>query len=493
VRRRNNVLRKFDSAHVSLYLEETGIKMLAVRGTEIFQHAEVPLEPGMMNNGMVMEPEQVADRIRGLMAEKRLADRNISVGISGLHSLSRIITLPRLSHELLDEAVRRDSERELPVSLDAVYLSWQVVQSTEDEVKVFVIAHTRNIVDSVMETLRLAELKPGLMDLAPLALIRVANRATAAVIDVRSTEMDIVIMVDGIPEVVRSLSVSQSKTLDEKLAIVQVEFSRTVKYYNQSNRGRALPADLSVFVSGLVSNPEFIQSLSDESGYQVLHSSPRMKYRQEIDPAYYMVNLGLILKRVSLKQQPNLSRVNLNVLPGMYKPKPLSLSTFLAPAGSIIVIYGIVLMSLTLRQTMVSSDSLNNEQYLLSQQYAAQLGLQKATENEIAGLEKKLVERTAFQNRLETAADSVVARKVMINSDMSRVFTDCDPSIQIMSVKHNETAQIVTGTAPAEFLVLEYVSKLRDSGYYVEVVLQDITPQRHGPEIDFTLILKPGV
>ncbi len=56
------------------------------------------------------------------------------------------------------------------------------------------------------------------LDLAPLALARCANQPKAVIVNSWLTYVDIIVMVGGLPQVIRSLSLPTDSTeLDEKL------------------------------------------------------------------------------------------------------------------------------------------------------------------------------------------------------------------------------------------------------------------------------------
>ena len=64
----------------------------------------------------------------------------------------------------------------------------------------------RQIVDALLEILKQVKIKPYLMDIKPLALARLVKDNMAIIVDIQPYNFDIVIMADGIPQPVRTVS-----------------------------------------------------------------------------------------------------------------------------------------------------------------------------------------------------------------------------------------------------------------------------------------------
>ena len=101
---------------VTLYLDDTSIRLLVTSGQRIKKWADVPLEPGMMKNAVILKQEEVAAKIKQLFKVRKINTKKIILGVSGLHCLTRPILLPQLPKDMLEEAIRREAKRILPVS-----------------------------------------------------------------------------------------------------------------------------------------------------------------------------------------------------------------------------------------------------------------------------------------------------------------------------------------------------------------------------------------
>ncbi len=325
----------------TLYIDDVSLKLLVARGNKVTKCATLPLESGLVSDGVVVDRTKVAAKIKELFKAQGVGGRKVITGLSGLHCLFRVITLPQLPESMLAEAISWEAKTALPVPLEELYISWQVIPTHEKETQVFLAALPRNDTDALIETLREAGIKPYLMDLAPLTLARVAGEATAIIVDVRSTEIDIVIIIEGVPQLIRTLHLPRKATsLQEKLPKIREELKRTIKFYNSSHSEKPLEPGLPIYASGeLGEEPQACQSLADELNYSVLPLASPLMFPEDLAPTRYMVNIGLALKKLRLEKRAGLSLVNLNVLPEVYQPKPPSLTKVLIRLGIIMAIF----------------------------------------------------------------------------------------------------------------------------------------------------------
>jgi hypothetical protein len=53
--------------------------------------------------------------------------KEVIASLSGFQCIQRFPDLPRLTRQLMDEALLREAKRTMPVALESLYLSWQAV------------------------------------------------------------------------------------------------------------------------------------------------------------------------------------------------------------------------------------------------------------------------------------------------------------------------------------------------------------------------------
>ena len=87
---------------VSLYIDDTSIRLLVTCGKQIREWADLPLKPGLVKNAVVIKEAEVVAKIKLLLKAQKIKAKKVNVGVSGLHCLSRSITLPKLPKVMLE-------------------------------------------------------------------------------------------------------------------------------------------------------------------------------------------------------------------------------------------------------------------------------------------------------------------------------------------------------------------------------------------------------
>jgi len=216
---------------LTLDIEDTCITMMVVKGNRVQKAAKLPLEPGLIEDGVVIDKAAVSQQIKELMASYRVTEKQVIASISGLHSLYRVSSIPRLPGKMVEEAAKREMDRVMPVPLNELYTSWQAVPVSDVETMICMVGLPRNTIDAMVETLQQAGLQFSVMDIKPLAISRVADEKDAMIINVQPVSFDIIVMLNGIPELLRSLSFpSTDISASDKVAMIEEELERTVGF-----------------------------------------------------------------------------------------------------------------------------------------------------------------------------------------------------------------------------------------------------------------------
>src|SRR3972149_3882907 len=256
----------------TLFIRDTSINLLVMKGRQVEKWASLPLEPGLVSHGLIVDEAQVADKVKQIFKETGAKTNNVITALSGHDSLYRIITLPELPQAILPGAQKPQAKRTLPTPLEEVYFSYQRIPAPRGENRIFLAAFPRNLTDAMARTLHQAGVRPHLLDLAPLALCRIPNEPQAIIVNARLEHVDIIVLADRLPQVIRRVSLpgEAAESLEEKLPFMAEEFHRTVAFYNSSHLEKPLDSTVPVFICGdLAEKPESWPSVVSRAGYAV--------------------------------------------------------------------------------------------------------------------------------------------------------------------------------------------------------------------------------
>jgi type IV pilus assembly protein PilM len=488
---------------VTLYIEDNDIKLLVTKGMQVEKWASLLLEPTLVSDGVIVDEEQVASAIKVLYELQGVKKKKVIVALSGLNSIFRVISMPELPPALLPEAVKNEAGRVIPVPLEQVYLSYQQIPSPKGETRLFLVAYPRNSTDTLIRTLKSAGLKPSIMDLAPLALCRSSSAPRAIIVNAWLTYLDIVIMEDRLPQVIRSLSLpTDAPSMKERLPYIAEELNRTITFYNSSNPEKVLDASVPLFVCGdLAEAPDSWQSIVGKLGYSVSVLTSPMKYPEAFTPFKFMVNTGLALKEKSFTRQNDYSSViDFNALPEIYRPKAIKMSRVLAPvavaAGIGALAYGGLLVQDIGTQTSElrsQGDSANSEVNELRLQVGSINALIGDMSDEIAlmpeqieavedELESVQVTEAAFSDQLSSLSQGLTKA----NGDLRQAVDLVPADITLLEMRYDGSLVSISGVSPDESDIFIYARALRSGGRFSTVIvssISEITKLEGGEEI----------
>lgn len=480
-------------AEVTVFIEDAAIKLLVARGKRVQKWAKLPLAPGLVSEGVILDEDQVADKVKQLFELQGVRARKVIAGLSGFNSIYRVVSLPELPEAILPEAVKHEATRVIPVSLDQVYLSYQPIPGPAGETRFFLVAFPRSTADGLIRTLRKAGLDPEVMDLAPLALCRAIDEPRAIIIDVRSGSLDIAIMVDRVPQLIRSLSLpSEAQSLEERLPTIVEELNRTITFYNSSHLESILDSSVPIFVSGdLGAAADTWPSLVGTSGYSVSMLPSPIQGLEGFDSTQFMVNIGLALKQISLeKEGANFSLVNFNALPEVYRRKRTPLSTYLIPVGVLIGIGLIVYMGLFVQNTTAQTVALQAELPPIENRIDQERKTIVEVIEKIEPIEPQIEVLKATVGIFETTFTALREGREKIDTDLGEI-TGLVPeevalifggeqviiggtALNAAKIIHTGEQITLSGTALDEAEIFRYARDLRDSGRFSSVIISSI-------------------
>ena len=292
----------------TINFEGSEIRFLVVQGGKVHSWRTKKIPPGLMNQGLIQNPSSVGKIIQATLKELKAPKRVIVTSVTGQRSVHRIMRIPNIQDKLLEETIRRKAKQELAIPVDEADLSWRIIDRANNQIVLYLLAVPKAFIVGHVETLRAAKIKPKIMDIKPLALQRVVNKRTSIIVNLESFSMSVIIVVNHIPILVRSIPLETGNLTNEaKIDLLSQELARTVKYYNESNKSNRLPQKTAVYLTGelfdyprlesrLEEGPNLAERLRSRTPYNITLPKPPIEIPPKLSAAKYAVNLGLALK-----------------------------------------------------------------------------------------------------------------------------------------------------------------------------------------------------
>ncbi|RLC71903.1 MAG: hypothetical protein DRI26_04160 [Chloroflexi bacterium] len=281
---------------LTLSLEGSTLRVLQARGRRITAWLSLPFNPAFLSGGFIADPTGMAEVIRNALIRKGLHARRVRAAFPGFQSLSRLITLPRAKELHPEEILPGEARRLMRISLEDTYLFWQRVAITSRQQRFLVLAIPKAPLQTFVETLRLAGLRPSRLELKPLSLVKAVGQPQAIIASVETNGIDIVIVIDHLPMLMRSLYLGEGAlTLETVPSPLVDELSHTISFYNNSNPDKQLPSGTPLYLCGALASGLDASAIGQEFGMPAGELHPVLNVPPEFPLAQMLVNLGLAI------------------------------------------------------------------------------------------------------------------------------------------------------------------------------------------------------
>jgi type IV pilus assembly protein PilM len=145
---------------------------------EVLQVARTPLDPGIVTNGELRDPEQLAEALKAFFKEHGLPKRGVRLGIATNRIGVRTLEIAGIQDaKQLANAIRFRAQEALPIPIDEAVLDYQVLGETTNEEgettrKILLVLAYRDLIDRYVDACRKAGIQLVGIDLEAFALLR---------------------------------------------------------------------------------------------------------------------------------------------------------------------------------------------------------------------------------------------------------------------------------------------------------------------------------
>ena len=156
---------------------------VTVNGHLVVQRAATAaLDPGVVRDGEVVDPEALTRVLRDMFAEHKL-DKRVRIGVANQRVVVRVLELPPISDaKELEVAVRFQAADQVPMPLDQAVLEHVVLGTVETpegpRMRVLIVAARRDMIERLLKAVQDAGLRPEGVDLSAFAMIRALGSAS---------------------------------------------------------------------------------------------------------------------------------------------------------------------------------------------------------------------------------------------------------------------------------------------------------------------------
>jgi Tfp pilus assembly PilM family ATPase len=260
----------------------------------------VLLPPGSMSDGVVVDPEAAGALLREAPDFPGNFRMQVALALPAQRTVFRVLELPAVKGKQFDEMVAREIRREMPMLSDNAYVAWKRVDGAQGTARVFLIGAARDIVDSHVAAAKAAGLQPQSADLRVIAAARAVGEPDCVIANVEDDEAEIAMFRDGLPVIVRHVTLGTMGGDAEWNRQLAEELTRTLKFYRDTHRDDELAVALPItFVGDGARRAMLAPEVAELTGRSVEMPPLRLVLKAEADTVGFAANVGLALKDIA--------------------------------------------------------------------------------------------------------------------------------------------------------------------------------------------------
>ncbi|MBI2172204.1 MAG: hypothetical protein HYU30_09365 [Chloroflexi bacterium] len=283
---------------IAVDIEETTIRLLQVRKNRIERWASAAVDAGPTSDGVTPDPARLGSQVRQLMRASGINSGQVVLSLSGLYSVSRVLTLPLPSQTETEGVLLGLVQEALPAG--GLTLRYRVISANEAGRRVLALGVPSDIVQGQTTVMQAAGLRVYAMEPRTLALTTAVNQEWAVIINVEPSSLDLVVVATGIPSIMRTVPLPTGLDAEERAGQVALALEKTVAFYHEQNPLLQLPSDTPLFLVGsLAEDPVLRKSVTDAVPYPLATFEPSLEFPSYLPCSQHAVTIGLALSQLS--------------------------------------------------------------------------------------------------------------------------------------------------------------------------------------------------
>lgn len=237
-----------DKPIVGLDISQTGMKIMSIdrKRRLVTGYGSIDLDPAKVQQSIDGGDGYLAKNMAELVGKNlvgSLASDHVVLGIPAGRTYTRTFTIPVGSEKNLKEAVELEAEQYIPIPVAALYVDYEIIERTPEQLMILMCAVPRTVVDSCIQIAESAGLQVCMVESSVSAVARLLESTEeghlpTVIVDIGPASTDIAIL-DRSIRIAGSLSVGGNTfTLDiAKKLKIPLEEAHQLKILNGLSAG----------------------------------------------------------------------------------------------------------------------------------------------------------------------------------------------------------------------------------------------------------------
>ena len=232
-------------------------------GSTLKNFSTINIEPGLIEEGSIRDPEAVSGYIRELFKSTNLKDKNVAISIGGYSVIVKKINVQTMTEDELHETIHFEAEQYIPFDISEVNLDFQILGESEhnpNQMNVLLVAAKKEMISEYINLMKMVKLNPCIIDVDAFALQNIftfndsPEGENIALIDIGASKTSLNILKDNVSEFMRDVSLGCEQINDKIASTVgcSIEETEAIKLGEESELISA--EDLNEIVESVVTD-----------------------------------------------------------------------------------------------------------------------------------------------------------------------------------------------------------------------------------------------
>lgn len=133
----------------------------------------INIEPGIIEEGAIKDPEAVSAAIRELFKNSKLKEQNVAISVGGYSVIVKKINVKTMTEDELHDTIHFEAEQYIPFDISDVNLDFQIIGESEqnpNQMSVILVAAKKEMVSEYVSLIQMAGLNACIIDVDAFAL-----------------------------------------------------------------------------------------------------------------------------------------------------------------------------------------------------------------------------------------------------------------------------------------------------------------------------------
>ncbi|MBT8373706.1 MAG: pilus assembly protein PilM [Deltaproteobacteria bacterium] len=233
------------------------------KGQTLKKFGMTDIAPGLIEDGTINDPEDVAESIRQLFKSYNIRKHNDALSIGGYSVIVKKINVQTMAEEQLQQSIHFEAEQYIPFDISDVNLDFQILGPNENnpnQMNVFLVAAKKEMVNDYVNLANLAGLNPCIVDVEAFALQNIfevnydTEGENVALIDIGASKTSLNILKGSSSVFMRDVSLGCGQINQKIISLLKCSFEEADEIKLGQQPDSISAEDLKELISTIVSD-----------------------------------------------------------------------------------------------------------------------------------------------------------------------------------------------------------------------------------------------